>query len=94
MLEHPLADRALVVLVLEARLLVEVHVCLRRAQVLADAAADAARQVLGVQRRVAVVLPHVDLVVALESERLEITIYMNTGQLNLSYYNVFKSSDL
>lgn len=67
-LEHALADGALVVLVLEARLLVEVHVRLRGAEVLADAAAHAARQVPRVQRRVVVVLPHVQLVVALESK--------------------------
>lgn len=70
MLEDSLADGALVVLVLEAGLFVEVHVGLGGAEVLAAAVADGAREVLGVQRGVVVVLPHVQPVVTLEAERL------------------------
>jgi hypothetical protein len=58
MLENPLADGALVVLRLETRLFVEVHVHLRSAEMLAAAIADGARQVFS----------HVQLEVALEAE--------------------------
>lgn len=67
-LEDPLADGALVVLVLEARLLVEVHVCLGGAEMLAAAAADGAGEVARVQLSVVVVLAHVQLVVPLKPE--------------------------
>lgn len=73
-LEDAFADGALIVFVLEAGLLVESHVSLRRAQVLASAVADGARQVFGVQVRVGVVLAHVQTVVALEAECLGATI--------------------
>lgn len=58
-LEDSLADGALVVFVLEARLFVEVGVSLRGAEVFALAAADVAREQRGVQVRVVVVLAHV-----------------------------------
>lgn len=71
MLEDSLADGALIVFVLEARLLVEVHVHLCGAQVLTPAPADGTSQVLGVEVRVVVMFAHVQLVVALELECLQ-----------------------
>lgn len=70
-LKNPLADRALIVFVLEACLLVVCHMRLRGTEVLAAASADVAREVLGVEVGVAVVLTHVDLVVTLELEGLK-----------------------
>lgn len=71
MLEDSLTNGALVVLVLEARLLVVVHVRLRSAEVLATSTTDGAREVHGVEVGIVVVRAHMDLVVALELERLK-----------------------
>lgn len=69
-LKDPLADGALVVLVLEASLFMEIHVRLCSAKVLAAATTNSASQMHRVQVRVRVVLAHVQFVVALEPERL------------------------
>lgn len=70
-LEDSLAYGALVVLGLEAGLLVPVHVRLGRAEVLAAALADGAREEGGVDVGVLVMLAHVDLEVTFELERLK-----------------------
>lgn len=70
-LKDAFANGTLVVFIFEARLFVEVHVRLCGAEMFALAVAYRAREVFGVEVGIVVVLAHVQLVVALEFERLK-----------------------